>query len=153
MSRRMALVIPWLCLAGVLACVALVVVSTTSEPETVEQRVQRLSAEVRCPECAGQSAAGSQANSARAVRDEIIQQVSEGRNDDEILGSLAASYGDDILLRPDTKGPQALLWVLPVVLFIGGSAAIVFTIRRRRIPSVIRPSDSDRELVESARPS
>ncbi|MDP1806738.1 MAG: cytochrome c-type biogenesis protein CcmH, partial [Acidimicrobiales bacterium] len=105
-SRRLT----WGLLALVLVGALAVGSRGESGPPTEDQRVERISAVVRCPTCRGLSAAQSDAPSAEAIRDEVRRRVQEGETDAQIKGYLISRYGEDILLQPKSR----VVWALPI---------------------------------------
>ncbi len=76
--------------------------------------------------------------------------MADGASDESIRNVLIQSYGARVLLTPPAEGFASLVWILPVVLFVGGSAVVAAAASRR--PNRDRAaSDADRELVERAR--
>lgn len=121
-------------------------------PRTPQERVRSIGLTVACPQCDGQSVADSNATSAINIRGEIARQVQDGRTDDEIRESIAASFGDQVLLIPSRSGFAGLVWFVPVLVGVLALAALVAQFRRwKRQPSGPEPSDEDRALVERAR--
>ncbi len=118
--------------------------------ETDAERVQRLSDSFACPECQGESVSESNAAVAANIRDRIRVMVGEGASDQEIRDELLQGYGTRVLLNPPAEGLAALLWVLPVVLLVGGCAGITHLLSRSRGPDRLA-SDDDHELVAQAR--
>ena len=111
------------------------------KPETAAQRSERLARGVRCPTCRDLSAAESDAAAAKAVKLAIRRDVDAGRSDSDIRARLAARYGRDIILTPDSSGVTGLVWVLPVAGAVIAAGALVFTLRRWRpnAPARTRP--------------
>lgn len=146
-SRRMVL---WAAVfAAVLGFLAVAVVDDGGL-ETDAERVQRLSDSFACPECQGESVSDSNAAVAANIRDRIRDLVGEGASDQEIRDELLQGYGTRVLLNPPAEGLATLLWVLPVVLLVGGSAGLTHLLSRSREPDRLA-SDDDHELVARAR--
>lgn len=114
------------------------------------ERVQQLSESFACPECAGQSVAESNAGVASTIRQFIRNEVTAGSTDTEIRDQLVIAYGSEVLLRPPSEGISSLIWILPVIVLVGGSAAVGWTLRRSRGASR-DVTDADRLLVAEAR--
>ncbi len=111
-------------LAAVLAVGGAVLVGAWPTAGTTDDRVARLVAELRCPVCQGLSVADSPSETARGMRDLVVQRVAEGRTDAEIRDEFRRSYGDWVFLSPPTEGPAVLMWLLPLgLLALGLSAA------------------------------
>ena len=138
----------WLVMTVVLAGALFVGAQRASGPRTENQRVLHIASEIRCPTCRNQSSADSDAAAAQAVRDEIRRRVRAGESDGEIVAFLVSRYGGDILLKPESSGVAALVWVLPVVAVIVAFFGLAFTFRRWRARSGVNVSAADRELVE-----
>lgn len=140
MIRRLA---PWAALVVVLGIALFVGGRDEGGPRTVDQRVQRIAAEVRCPTCESLSAAESDAPASEAIRDAIRERIEAGDSDGEIRAFLVSRFGRDILLRPDARGVAGLIWVLPVAGIIVAAGALALTFRRwsRRPAAVATPED------------
>ncbi len=139
----------WLVLV-VLGVGALSVAALDTDAETSGERIQRLSDSYACPTCKGQTVADSNAAAAVTVRDYIRTRVDEGATDAEIRDELVQAYGGQVLLTPRSDGVSALIWILPAMVAVGGSAAVIASLRRSP-PTSRRASDADRELVSQAR--
>jgi cytochrome c-type biogenesis protein CcmH len=103
-----------------------------TDTRTDEERVLDIASTIRCPACRGQSAAGSDAASAQAIRVEIAERVEAGESDDEIRAYFAATQGEEILLTPPRSGVGSLVWIIPVVVLIAGGAGLLLAFRRWR---------------------
>lgn len=138
----------WLVVA-VLAVGCLSVAAFDTATLTDDERAQALSERYACPTCDGQSVAESNAAVAATIRQFITVEVAKGTPDDEIRDQLIESYGTGVLLNPPSEGVSALIWILPIVVLVGGSAVVVNSLRRdaddRRFAT-----DADRALVERA---
>lgn len=141
-------------LAVPLAVVLLALVigaSASDEPSSDAERAQAIAGSVRCPTCAGQSVASSDAPAAGQIRAEIDRRVAAGESDEQIQASLVASYGDGILLNPPASGVAGLVWVLPVAGLVIALGALLLAFRRWRPGPSGPPSEEDRLLVAEAR--
>ncbi len=134
----------------VVGVAALSIASLDTAPETSGERIQRLADSYACPTCKGQTVAESNASAATVVRDFIRTSVDQGRTDEEIRDLLVQSYGGDVLLTPRADGVSALIWILPVMVAIGGSAVVVTSLRRSP-PAERTATDEDRQLVAAAK--
>jgi cytochrome c-type biogenesis protein CcmH len=141
--------LPWAALLVVLAAALVIGTRSGSEPATAAERTESIAGRVRCPVCEGLSVAQSKSGSARAIYEEIDRQVRDGASDDDVLGYLVSRYGDGILLRPPATGISGLVWILPVVVLVGGLGVLAFAFRRWR-PAAGVPTEDDRRLVAGA---
>jgi len=121
---------PRVLVAIALVAVALAVgLSLRPQQETPEQRVDRITSELRCVVCQGLSVKDSPAESARQMRDLVIQRVAEGRTDAQIRDEFRASYGDWVVLSPPLLSWSGLIWLVPLIALVIGSA---IALRRMR---------------------
>ena len=97
-----------------------------------EKRVTRLSEELRCLVCQNQTIADSNAELAVDLRNQVREQMRQGRSDDAIRNYMVERYGDFILYRPPVKASTAILWFGPVVLVVGGIGGLMLYVRQRR---------------------
>lgn len=104
----------------------------TSTDSPVEVRLKALAEELRCLVCQNQTIADSNAPLAQDLRGQIREQISQGRNDDQIRAYMVERYGDFVLYRPPFKATTALLWLGPLLLIGLGGAIFVAMVRRRR---------------------
>lgn len=123
-----------------LAAVVVVVVglagSPVSEP-TSEERVEALSASIKCPFCNGESLAESSSGVAGDYRALIAERVEAGFSDEEIRQEFAANFGDAFILDTPTDGWSIALWLAPLLVLIVGAAVIVSMRRREPAEEVV----------------
>jgi cytochrome c-type biogenesis protein CcmH len=120
--------------------------------KTQQERVDEIARTVKCPVCAGESVAQSRNPTALAIRNEINEQLRDGRTAEEIRADLASRFGEDIDLVPPSEGLGSLVWALPVMAAVLAVAGLVVVFRRwRREQRTTRgPTDEDRALVAAA---
>ena len=99
--------------------------------DTVKQRFQTLSKELRCPKCQNQNLADSNSKIATDLRKSLYSLLQEGKSDDEIIHFMVYRYGDFVLYRPQLKKQTYVLWFGPVILIIGFAFGLVFVLRKR----------------------
>jgi cytochrome c-type biogenesis protein CcmH len=98
----------------------------------LEKRMIGLAENLRCLVCQNESLASSHAELAEDLRREVREQMSKGKNDQEIIDYLVARYGDFVLYKPPVKGYTVLLWFGPFALLLIGAGVLVFQLRKRR---------------------
>lgn len=142
----------WMWFGLIASMVFLLVVATFDDGglETDAERIARLSESFACPECRGQAVSESNAGVAIEIRQFIRNQVTAGATDEEIRDQLVVSYGSRVLLNPPGEGFSSLIWILPVMVLVGGSAAVGWTVRRSSTGSR-DATEADRLLVAEAR--
>jgi cytochrome c-type biogenesis protein CcmH len=107
--------------------------SEVDRPDAVtEQRLKELAEELRCLVCQNQTIADSHAPLAVDLRNQIRQQIAEGRSDDQIRAYMVERYGDFVLYRPPFKATTVVLWVGPFLLVAFGAVIFAVIVRRRR---------------------
>ncbi len=141
---------PWIALFVVAVGVLSIATFGTLSAPTAQDRVTTISNSVKCPVCSGESVAASNAPASQEIRRQIAEQVQQGQTDEEIRSFYAAKYGQGILLTPSASGVNALVWILPIVAFAIGIAALAIVFRRWSTMPAERATDEDRELVDSA---
>ena len=96
------------------------------------KRVVEVSEQLRCLVCQNESIADSQAELAIDLRNQVIAQVRAGKTNEEIVQYMVDRYGDFVLYNPPFKTSTLILWLGPAALFLGGIAAFVINVRRRK---------------------
>jgi len=141
---------PWIAVCVVAVGVLSIATFGTRSAPSAQDRVTTISRSVKCPVCSGESVAESNAPASQEIRRQIAEQVQQGQTDEEIRSFYAAKYGQAILLTPSASGVNALVWILPIVAFAIGIAALVIVFRRWSSMPAERATDEDRELVDAA---
>lgn len=77
--------------------------------------VFQIARELRCPVCAGESAAESNTGLAQEMRRTIAEQLEQGKSEAEIKDFFVQRYGEWILLEPPTQGGGVWLWAAPLL--------------------------------------
>lgn len=121
-----------------------------AEDPAVEQRMVKITEELRCLVCQNESLAGSQADLAKDLREEVRGLIRAGKSDDEVKEFLVSRYGDFVLYRPQVKPVTYLLWGGPFLLLIIGLIALVRYLRRRNRQLTETPlTEEERQRAEA----
>jgi cytochrome c-type biogenesis protein CcmH len=96
-----------------------------------EARARALSRELRCMVCQNESIDDSEAPLAHDLRVLVRECIKAGDSDAQIIDFLVARYGEFVLLKPRLSWHTALLWGLPPVLLLVGSALALVSLTRR----------------------
>jgi cytochrome c-type biogenesis protein CcmH len=147
---RRTRLIGWLAMATVLVAALAIGVADDDGPRTPEERARNLAETVACPACDGQSVAESDAAASRGVRTLIAERIDQGASDDAIRDELVATWGESILLMPNSSGVGGLVWALPVAGLVLALAGVAYVFWRWRGTPSIHASDADHELVDRA---
>src|SRR3989475_9054152 len=110
--------------AALLALAAALVLAARPHEPTADERVDRITAELRCPVCQGLSVKDSTSETARQMRDLVAQRVREGKTNAEIEVEFRAAYGDWIFLSPPLASWTGLVWLVPVAPLAAGLAPV-----------------------------
>jgi cytochrome c-type biogenesis protein CcmH len=150
MARSSLLASLFLCLLASVTPAQVQIEDQPSDDPVIEQRLAKLSQELRCLQCQNQTLADSPASIAADLRREIRAQMKAGKSDQEIVAFLTQRYGDFILYRPRVTPATYLLWFGPFLILIGGLAVLFYYIKRRRdaIPDQPLSADERRRAQE-----
>ena len=90
----------------------------------ISSEVDKISKNLRCLICQGQSVYDSQSDFAVSMRLVIRQKIQDGSSEDEIYEYLKAQYGDWISYNPEFNKYTFFLWSIPIFVFIVGGYLI-----------------------------
>ena len=89
--------------------------------EDLLDELKKISKNIRCLICQGQSIDDSNSDFAINIKYVILKKLNEGSSEDEIYDFLKSKYGDWIVYKPEFKLYNLLLWLIPYfIFFIGG---------------------------------
>ncbi len=88
-------------------------------------QVNKISKNLRCLICQGQSVYDSQSDFAISMRILIQKKIDEGKNENEIYEFLKNKYGEWIIYDPEINKNTFLLWLIPLILFVFGGLLII----------------------------
>lgn len=115
-----------------------------------QQRLKKLSEELRCLVCQNQTLADSNADLAVDLRRQVESMIASGRSDREIRDYMVQRYGDFVLYRPPVQGNTLALWLGPFAM-LGGGALIWWLVQRRsRLAADAAADRADRSTVAAA---
>ena len=118
-----------------------------AEDPALEQRMIALSENLRCLVCQNESLAGSRAELAQDLRQDIREQMRAGKSDEQVVDYLTQRYGDFVLYKPPVKPLTWLLWFGPFALLTGATGGLIAYIKRRGN----RPADAPLSEEEKRR--
>ena len=113
----------------------------------LEAQVMNIAIDLRCLVCQNETIAGSHADLAIDLRNQIRDQLQQGKSKQEILDYMVARYGDFVLYNPPLKKNTLFLWLGPFALLALGITLLFRHIRREQqstSPSVNPSSDIER---------
>ena len=100
--------------------------------DALEAREARLAARLRCVVCQNQTVAESNAPLAADMRQQIREQLAQGRSDGEVLEFFERRYGTFVRYDAPLRPATLLLWSAPFALLAIGLAVLLRLVARRR---------------------
>ena len=82
--------------------------------------INKVSKNIRCLVCQGQSIYDSQSDFAISLKLMINKKIEEGYTEEQIYDYLINQYGEWILYDPKFNKNTFFLWLLPILVFLGG---------------------------------
>ena len=92
----------------------------TFATENIDERVKKLTLELRCMTCQNQSIYDSDAEFSNDIKKIVKQKLLDGESEREIKKFLVERYGEYILFRPLMNYNNVFLWSFPFILLIIG---------------------------------
>ena len=86
--------------------------------------VDKISKNLRCLICQGQSVYDSQSDFALSMKTLIKNKLEEGQSEKQIYNYLKNQYGEWIVYDPEFNKKNLILWAFPLILFIFGGLLI-----------------------------
>ena len=86
--------------------------------------VDKISKNLRCLICQGQSVYDSQSDFALSMKLLIKNKIDEGKSEKQIYDYLKNQYGEWIVYDPEFDKKNLILWTFPLILFIFGGLLI-----------------------------
>ncbi|MFV0512570.1 MAG: cytochrome c-type biogenesis protein CcmH [Jhaorihella sp.] len=97
----------------------------------LEARARQLDHELRCVKCRSEAIASSNADWAADARRIVRELIAGGASDAEVKAYFVDRYGEYVLMEPNARGANWLLWAAgPLMLLIAGGAGVVYLRRR-----------------------
>jgi len=124
--------------------------TATSADTALEARTSAVAATLRCPVCQGESIQESPSALAQQMRALVREKLRAGESPDEVKAYFVSRYGEWILLEPKMTGLNVVLYVLPVLLVVGGLGLVVFLVRRWTRP--VEPSGDEALATQTTEP-
>ncbi len=116
-----------------------------SDP-ALEARARDVSKGLRCLVCRNESIDESNASLARDLRLLLRERLVAGDSDQQAIDFIVARYGEYVLLKPDTRGANWLLWAAgPLMLLMAGGVGLAYLRGREKAGSDGEPPLSDEE--------
>ncbi len=105
-------------------------VEAQQEGSSLDRRTREVATPLRCPGCQGLSITDSPAELAVEMKGVVREQLAAGRSPAEIRAYFVDKYGTWVLLEPEARGFNTLVYALPVLGVIGGAVVVWMYVRR-----------------------
>ena len=99
--------------------------------ETIDDKVKKLTLELRCMTCQNQSIYDSEAEFSNDIKKIVEAKFKEGKSEKEIKEFLADRYGEYILFRPLLNYKNMFLWAFPFILLLISLFFFVYKLGKR----------------------
>ena len=86
--------------------------------EIIDDKVKKLTLELRCMTCQNQSVHDSDADFSKDIKILVKEKFEEGLSEIEIKKILTERYGEYILFKPYLNTKNLFLWLFPFILVI-----------------------------------
>ena len=86
--------------------------------ESIDNKVKKLTLELRCMTCQNQSVYDSDSDYSKDIKIFVKEKFEEGLNEKEIKKILTERYGEYILFKPYFNSKNLFLWLFPFILLI-----------------------------------
>lgn len=113
----------------------------------LERQTRELASQLRCVVCQGLSLQDSPSPLAQEMRAIVREKLEEGMTAAEVKAYFVASYGEWVLMEPEPKGFNLLVYIMPVAMLIGGAGFIFFQARKwtRQAPAAAAAENAEDE--------
>ena len=96
----------------------------------LEDKTKVVASELRCPVCQGLSIQDSPSELSQQMRTVVKERLATGESEQQVKDYFISKYGEWILLEPEARGFNLLVYALPALLVVGGAGLIVLLVKR-----------------------
>lgn len=115
----------------------------------LEARARAISTGLRCPVCQNETIDESNATLARDLRLLVRERLLAGDSDAQVVDFIVERYGEFVLLRPDARGVNLLLWIAgPLMLLAAGGVGYATIRRRAAAPAPEALTEAERKRLD-----
>ena len=98
-----------------------------------KEETDRISKNLRCLICQGQSVYDSQSEFALSIKNLIDIKLDNGESEKQIYSYFKEKYGEWIIYDPEFNIKTMLLWLIPLILFVIGGILILKKLTIKKI--------------------
>lgn len=100
----------------------------SDDPE-LEAEARAIASRLRCVVCQGLSVEDSPSELAQEMKNLVREQLRQGRSEEEIMAYFVGRYGEFVLLEPEPRGFNLVVYLLPVLALLGGGFFLFRAVR------------------------
>jgi cytochrome c-type biogenesis protein CcmH/NrfF len=124
----------------------------TREDSILEEKTKAVASNLRCPVCQGLSIQDSPSELARQMRALVKDKLAHGESAEQVTEYFTSKYGDWILLQPPASGFNLAVYLLPLVMLLGGAVLIIVLARKwTHHPAPVVEAAEDVEVEDESR--
>ena len=97
---------------------------SSSSQSSSDDLVNKISKNIRCLICQGQSVYDSNSEFAESIKLLLKKKIDEGVSENDIYEYLKIQYGDWIVYEPEFNKNTFFLWTIPIFVFVIGGWVI-----------------------------
>ncbi|MCG7932987.1 MAG: cytochrome c-type biogenesis protein CcmH [Candidatus Thiodiazotropha lotti] len=135
-------------LLGLTALQAATLAEYNFEDPAQDEDFREIIEEMRCLVCQNESLAGSNAELAIDLRNEIYDMMKSGQSKGEIIDFMVARYGDFVLYSPPVKPSTYPIWFGPLIVFLIGGIVLFRIIKRKNQSRETELSEAEQQRLE-----
>ncbi|SFR37485.1 cytochrome c-type biogenesis protein CcmH [Yoonia tamlensis] len=114
----------------------------------LEARARELSQGLRCPVCQNESIDESHAPVAQELRVVLRERLVAGDTDAQVIDYMVFRYGEYVLLRPNVRGANLILWLAAPLMLLLALGVGWATIRRKSDGATPLSAEEEEALAE-----
>jgi cytochrome c-type biogenesis protein CcmH len=99
------------------------------EETALDRQTRDVSAQLRCVVCQGLSLQDSPSQLAQEMRSIVREKLQEGMTEAEVKAYFVEKYGEWVLLQPEPKGFNLVVYLLPLAMLLGGAGFVYMKAR------------------------
>ena len=99
--------------------------------ENIDEKVKKLTLELRCMTCQNQSIYESDSDYAKDIMIIVKEKFKEGLDEREIKELLTERYSEYILFKPYFSSKNVLLWLFPFILIIASMLVFIRNLKKK----------------------
>jgi cytochrome c-type biogenesis protein CcmH len=144
-----ALILCFICFFSLASLQAATLAEYTFEDQETSEDFRAIIEEMRCLVCQNESLAGSNAELAVDLRNEIYEMMKSGQSKSEVIDFMVARYGDFVLYSPPIKPSTYPIWFGPLIVFLIGGVVLFRIVRRKNQSRETELTEEEQQRLEN----